>query len=71
MTLALSVPHLSLLQVVGIVVLAWIAMVLVVVGFGSRLAYLRRHDGVEPAAPSEPDELDGLFEDWPPLEGPR
>jgi hypothetical protein len=65
MTLALSVPHLSLLQILaGIVLLAWIAMVLVI-GFGSRV------HGVEPAAPSEPDELDGLFEDRPVREDTR
>ncbi len=62
---ALAIPHLSLLQVIaGIVLLAWIAMVLVV-GFGSRVG------GVEPAVPSEPDELDGLFEDWPTREDTR
>lgn len=59
---ALAIPHLSLLQVVmGIVVLAWIALV----GFGVALVDAGAEDDVEPAAPSEPDELVGLFEDWP------
>ncbi len=66
--LALALPHLSLFQVVaGIVLLSWIAIVLVV-GFGSRVH--SRVRGVEPAAPSEPeDELDRLFEDWPVRKG--
>jgi hypothetical protein len=65
---ALAGPHLSLLQVVmGIVVLAWIALV----GFGVALVDVGKANDVGPAAPSEPDELDGLFEDWPTREDTR
>lgn len=51
-------PHLSLFQViVGIVLLAVIGVILLAT-FGGRV------HGAEPAAPSEPEELD-WFSDWP------